>query len=316
MAGLSAARTLSRLGRDVVVIEKGRGIGGRLANRRFGGAVFDNGAQFVTQRSPLWEEHISAWLEAGIISEWCPQSVSPEAGLRAYRGHPAMSAMAKDLARGLDVRLQHKATAIHSIKSGWMVEIEDGETLYASSLLITAPVPQAVDLLDAGETLLAQWQRQRMRKVTYEKCLALMAVLKDPSAIPAPGFLKPADGPLAWLGDNHQKGISEVPAVTIHATPEYSEANWERDRSAVSRELLQAAQPWLGSSVINFQLHGWRYSRPIHKVRETCWVISYDPFLVLAGDAFGGASVEGAALSGLAASDVLMGESSLLSTAL
>lgn len=313
MAGLSAGHALVRQGREVVVIDKGRGMGGRLANRRFGGAVFDHGAQFVSGKSPLWNEFVRNWTKSGVLQEWASAESSPVSGQSALVGKPAMTAIAKQLAEGLDVRRQHKAAAIHSVKGDWMVEMEDGPTLYSSSLLITSPIPQTLDLLDAGETSLPQWQRQRMESVTYEKCFAVMAVLKDRSAIPSPGFVQLDDGPISWMADNQQKGISDVPAVTIHASPEYSAMNWNRDRSAVAREILQAAQPWLGVPVVNFQVHGWRYSRPSQTVVESCWVLSYDPFLVLAGDAFGGASVEGAVLSGLAASDVLSGKPAVLS---
>ena len=51
MAGLSAARELEKRGRSVALLDKGRGVGGRMANRRFEGARFDTGAQFFSVRS-------------------------------------------------------------------------------------------------------------------------------------------------------------------------------------------------------------------------------------------------------------------------
>ena len=45
MAGLIAARELLRAGLSVLVLDKGRGVGGRLASRRIEGATFDHGAQ-------------------------------------------------------------------------------------------------------------------------------------------------------------------------------------------------------------------------------------------------------------------------------
>ena len=48
LSGLSAAQTLVRSGRSVLVVDKGRGVGGRLATRRIGDATLDHGAQFFT----------------------------------------------------------------------------------------------------------------------------------------------------------------------------------------------------------------------------------------------------------------------------
>ena len=47
LAGLSAANKLAKNGSNIIVIDKGRGVGGRLASRRIGEAVFDHGAQFI-----------------------------------------------------------------------------------------------------------------------------------------------------------------------------------------------------------------------------------------------------------------------------
>jgi predicted NAD/FAD-dependent oxidoreductase len=113
------------------------------------------------------------------------------------------------------------------------------------------------------------------------------------------------DGPIAWIGDNQQKGISVEPALTIQASAEYSLANWDRPREETARELLAAAAPWLGGRVRQHQVHGWRYSRPKHIDECGALVLSASPPLILAGDAFAGARIEGAALSGWAAAEKL-----------
>ena len=66
MAGLTAARRLQRFV-DVVVLDKGRGVGGRLATRRVGDATFDHGAQFLTTRTPEFTETAQELLGVGII---------------------------------------------------------------------------------------------------------------------------------------------------------------------------------------------------------------------------------------------------------
>jgi hypothetical protein len=59
--------------------------------------------------------------------------------------------------------------------------------------------------------------------------------------------------------------------------------------------------PCLGSDVIEFQVHGWRYSKPIRVDKIPCMIPSQFLALILAGDAFNVQRVEGAALSGWAA---------------
>ena len=65
--------------------------------------------------------------------------------------------------------------------------------------------------------------------------------------------------------------------------------------------MLAAAADWLGAGVRTFQVHGWRYSQPKIRDSEPCLLVNLAPPLALAGDAFGGVGVEGAALSGRAA---------------
>ena len=65
MAGLTAARRLADAGHDVVVLDKGRRPGGRMATDDLvGGARADKGAQFFTVRSSGLADAVDRWVRA------------------------------------------------------------------------------------------------------------------------------------------------------------------------------------------------------------------------------------------------------------
>jgi predicted NAD/FAD-dependent oxidoreductase len=303
MAGLTAAAELQRAGRRVLVLDKGRGVGGRLASRRIDGATFDHGAQFITTRDPRFAAVLE---QGGSVEEWCRGFAGAADGHARWRGKPAMSAVAKHLALGLDLHLEIPVVALRVADGRWRAETTTGHTFTAGAVVLTPPVPQSLALLDAGSIVLAPEMRTRLAAIVYERCLAVMAVLDAPSRIPPPGGLAPVDGPIAWIADNQMKGISAEPAVTIHATHAFSLEHWDRDRRESVRALLDAAAPWLGAEIRTFQVHGWRYSKPMRVDEEPCVLVSQSPPLVLAGDAFAGPRVEGAALSGWAAAAAIL----------
>jgi renalase len=307
MAGLAAARVLREGGREAVILDKGRGVGGRMATRRSGGAAFDHGAQFVTTR----EVAFGAWLEEArrhsAAAVWCHGFGDAQDGHPRWRGVPGMTGLARYLAAEADIRLTVPVTALRKQGGGFLVETEQSGSWTANAVVLTPPVPQSLALLERGACGLPAAIRGRLESVRYQRCLAVMAELESPSKIPPPGALSFETGPVAWMADNQQKGVSPVPAVTLHASAEFSLENWERDRQQVAGELLAAVTEQLGARVGAVQIHGWRYSRPVEALPERCLAAVPDlPGLVFAGDAFGGPRVEGAALSGMAAARHLL----------
>ena len=61
ISGCVCAWRLARAGHEVTLLEKGRGVGGRMATRRMEGARIDHGAQFFTARDPRMLELLSHW---------------------------------------------------------------------------------------------------------------------------------------------------------------------------------------------------------------------------------------------------------------
>ena len=309
MAGLTAARLLAD-DLDVVVLDKGRGVGGRMATRRIGEGTFDHGAQFVTTHTAAFAATMQGWVDDGVAAPWFRGRIGPDGltgddGHTRFRGTVSMNAVAKHLARGLDVRTATRVASLGHDDRSWHVVLDDGGRLDADAVIVTAPVPQALDLLAAGGVVLSPGDADALTRISYDPCLALMVLLDGPSGLAEPGAVDPADGPIDWMADNQLKGVSGAPAVTIHATAGFSRAHWESDDQVVVDELLAAAGLAAAPLPGQTQIQRWRYAKPAVAHPDPCLVAAHIPPLVFAGDAFGGAKVEGAALSGVAAAEAL-----------
>lgn len=294
ISGLLLARHLAGRGRSAVLLEKSRGAGGRMATKRLGEAIIDSGAQFLTARDPAFQELATAWIRAGLLKEW---SIS---GPGRLVGRPTMTAVPKALAEGLDLRREHRVSAVRRARGRWEILLVDRPSVEADRLVLTCPAPQALALLDAGGVTLPTLLRAELDRLTYHPCLAALLVLAESSHVPS-GGCGPEAGPLRWIADNLAKGVSPGPgaALTLHADHEYSRRRYDAPEAAILAELIAAARPWIGASpLVGSALHRWKFSEPCATHHErSVWLP--DLALGLAGDAFGGPRVEGAALSGL-----------------
>ena len=312
MAGLTAAQMLKRANCPLLVLDKGRGVGGRMATRRFDDARFDHGAQFFTVRNDRFRQWVAEWQAAGIVTEWShgfaqADGISTGNVHPCYRGSNGMTAVPKYLARHLNVQVQTRVTAVSRESTHWFIHTEAGEQLRGQAIILTPPIPQSLALLDAGQVKLPDNLREDLERVTYNPCLALMALFAGPSELPNPGGLHLSQGPIAWIADNFQKGISpDGFAVTIHASADYSRRHWQTNSKEIAEALLEAASKWLNRDLVKWELQRWRYSQPTTTFHEPMLHLPGPPALVFAGDAFGGPRVEGAAISGYRAAMSLL----------
>jgi renalase len=307
LSGLMAARRLVADGHDVVVLDKGRSPGGRLATRRIGAARLDHGAQFFTVRSDAFAEHVADWRRDGLVFEWCRGFAADADGYPRYAVHGGMNALAKHLARGLDVRCDSLVFSLHRTPGApggeWEVKLDDASVVSADALVVTCPIPQTFSLLVSAEVAMPE----ALWRTDYDRTLCLLAVCAGPMAVPEPGGVQGAEG-FTFIADNRRKGISDVDAITLHADPAWSSEHWDTPVDEVHRALLDRARPWLGDAeVVDSQVKRWRFATPRSIWPEATWSPDDVGSLALAGDAFAGPRVEGAALSGLAAAAALLG---------
>lgn len=316
MAGLVAADQLQTDGWQVTILDKGRGVGGRMASRRVGDARFDHGAQYFTVRDPRFQALVDQWLADGVSVVWANGFTKHDENTSGgshprYRGVDGMTAMAKAIAAQLNVHTSTKVTAVNITNNRWNLTAAhlgtDAETVHtADALLMTPPAEQSLILMRSGNVTLPADVSTALERIAFNPCFAVLVQLDAPSNVPKPGGVFMPGEPLSWIADNQQKGISTTPAVTLHAGPAYTRDHYDNDPDAVAHELIAAAREVIGpAQVVGFQVQRWRYSQPSVMHPEKTLFRAVPAPLAFAGDAFDGAKVEGAALSGMAAADAL-----------
>ena len=303
MTGLITATILQRKGIEVTVLDKGRGIGGRLATRRIDRgeateAVFDYGTQYFSIEDPKLKPWIDDWLRQGVIKQW----FCSDTDKIRYCGVNGTRGIAKYLAQDLNVHTSSRVVKI-SYDGQWSVEIEGDRSYQGDVLVMTPPVPQSLALLDTSEITLPSDIRSSLEQISYHSCIAVLALLEEHSNIPAPGGIALEDESLIWLADNYQKGISTNHAVTLHATPKFSETHWDSDDAEIADKLFNAASKYL-TTVTKYQVHRWRYSLPKTFYSQPCLTLP-QLSLVMAGDAFVAPKIAGAMLSGIGAGEAI-----------
>lgn len=312
IAGLSAARRLLEAGVDrgaLRVVDKGRGLGGRMASRRLdtpaGIARFDHGAQFFTTRSELFTSTVNAAVEAGAVVEWTRGFGEEPDGHSRWSGREGMTSLCKWMSADAGLRPELGRRIL-----------DLGDELAANpvdAVIHTAPVPQALATLAFCGLLPAPDLAARLAGIHYKPTIAvLLAPATDPTGLPPHGGAQYLDHPdLAFVTDNRAKGISSVPSVTIHLSNERSAALWEHTDADIVARAVSAAAGVLGAAgdlgaAVAVQVQRWRYAGPVEVWPEPTVVWGSEPRLALAGEAFAGPKVEGAFLSGRAAAEAVL----------
>jgi predicted NAD/FAD-dependent oxidoreductase len=308
MSGLTAALELQRQGIVPVVLDKGRAVGGRMATRRIGGARFDHGAQHFSVRSELFARRTRQWKETGLIHEWFRSRSLTQQNQPLEPRHAARNgirSIPEHLARTLDVRTSTTITHFEQDGTAIIAVGEQGPMASGAAAIITPPLPQTRNLLSASRFPIADDLMSMLDGVDYDACLTVMAHLTGPSGL-SDGHLALGDGPIAWMADNQHKGVSAEPALTIQSSPGFASAHLEDGIDTWATTLVDHATPFLQTAIAGYAAHRWRFSQPRRTYDVGAMSLDLAVPVVLAGEVFAGARIEGAFLSGLAAAQQLL----------
>ncbi|WP_089127081.1 NAD(P)/FAD-dependent oxidoreductase [Tolypothrix sp. NIES-4075] len=306
MAGLVCAQQLSKAGYSVIVLEKSRGLGGRVATRRLHNTCADHGVCYLKPKGELLKRFVELLSRHHILEVW---TNDPEPNYIAPEG---MSAIAKFLAQNLEISLNQRVETITPIDNKWHLTFESGdEELTAASVVVAIPAPQAFTLISPLGDLVNKAFLDNLRSIEFYPSLAVMAGYPaDSQPLPEWKALSFVDNPdLAWIGlDSSKRHNSQQPLFVIQSSADFAQRYLEYlDLHLAAQQMLQSASqivqlPWLATPEW-MQVHRWRYAFPRNPWNKA--FLSAESFLplVCCGDWCSGKLVEGAMLSGLAAAE-------------
>jgi len=327
LTGLVAATHLQSQGFTVKVLDKGRGMGGRLATRRMNppssakgksdqtseqdpfseSLICDYGVQFLSAKSPEFQSWLDQWQKLELIELW-----SGATDVKQYWGVNGIRKIAKHLASNLDVQNSTKVVNFNGDAAGWTVTAEDGSTYDSELLILTAPLPQSLQLLQRSHLPQLDTSLTRLNQISYRMCLVVLLLVSAPLPFEQGSYYHIQGEKLDSMICNSQKTLaSEYYTVTLQGTAEFSQEYQDNERRHLgAQELIAAAREHLGKAhILDEQAHFWRYSTPLAQfdapfLSPPEFIQASLPSLYLAGDAFASkyelaSSAESAFLSGL-----------------
>lgn len=310
IAGVACARGLAAAGREVLVLDRGRRPGGRMALRETAGHVVDIGASYFTATDPGFTAVVDDWAVRGLASPWTDTfHISDGTGLTGTTTGPVrwgaragLRSLVEDLAATVDVRFPVEVTAVRpDPRGGWVVTTEDAGPHRAPAVVLAMPDPQAERLLPEGAgsawapdgpwpwepvvSVSARWDRRWWPDVHG------VFVNHDDGA-----------GPVDWLADDGRRRGDGAPVLVAHSTADAAR-KWLDDPEAALGPLLESAATALGVRApvpppVWSHVQRWGYARPGRTRPAPPFALGPDG-LGICGDAWGErARVEGAWLSG------------------
>lgn len=270
ICGVTLARNLQK---PNVILEKSRGVGGRIATRRIEDQGFDHGALKLYKS----EELLKLFSEAGLS----PSSFS-ESELYLKGG---MTQLLKNLSSKLDIRKGVKVEKLAFKNGAWEVLTDSGDTFRAKKIVVTAPLPQSLELLQKNDITYPE----KLSHIHYSKAVMALIITKE------------------LLTENkslHQNLESVAPmnsrnlhptGYVVRATPEYSEKVFERPDEENLKAIVEFFLSMYPKSSITYsEFKKWRYVLPTSVINEPFLEISAGLFLT--GDAFLRPDVSGSLL--------------------
>jgi renalase len=323
IAGLTAGRLLAKAGHEVTILEKSRGLGGRMATRYAGNndeSKMDHGIPYFRAYSPEFQSFTAELLEKGIVKLWGDKlsfyngekltDKNPYSeGSQLYASVDGMNNIGKYLSRWVDVKTESRVAGMTHIgsnrskKRSWMINMSASNTFEADAVIIATPAPQAYGLINTTIDEISTLKIVReIDEVHYNPSYSLMLGYGD-AEVPVWDGIVCKNSIIDFISNETSKrGEGQECSVVVHTSADFARKNRKKDEDLIKREILGELSEIIGGWAVTpkwDQLHFWRYSRPVKSLNVPYLEIEEkESPLAMIGDFFEGNDIDAAYRSG------------------
>lgn len=307
MSGLTIANKLSAAN-EVVIFDKSRGVGGRMATKRTENYHFDHGAQFFIAKGKEFKEFCQKAKDDDIIQDWqCRFSeiidgkVNRNYQFDSKKPHfvskPQMNSVCKYIAKDLNILLNKQIKYVNFDNNKWSLQ-DSQEEVYGNFdyLILAIPSHQAIDLIPKNFKYFKD-----VKNVKMSGCFTVMLGFKQDLEMDFDAALIKGSN-ISWISVNSSK--PERPGgfcMIVNSTNKWADDNIEEDLEVVKSQIISSLRKLVDFDLkdIDYQnIHRWRYANSPPRSGNKSF---FDPNLNLGvcGDWAISGRIESAFLSGL-----------------
>jgi predicted NAD/FAD-dependent oxidoreductase len=219
ISGVACARVLADAGREVVLLDRGRRLGGRMAVRSHDDRPVDVGASYFTVDDDRFRAVVTDWQQRGLARPWTDtftvrtpgEADQQKSGPVRWAAPGGLRSLVEDLADGLPVESGQPVAAVRRTDVGWLVDDRP-----AAAVVLAMPDPQARRLLadddEAAATLDAG----------FDPVLVLTAAWPERRWPDRDGVFVNGDDVVAFVADDGLRRGDRAPVLVAHSTSEFA----------------------------------------------------------------------------------------------
>jgi len=291
ISGVAAAAAMVARGLDVVVLDRGHRVGGRLAARTlrdtglpYDGRVVDVGASYLTASGEGFTDVVQGWEARGLVRPWTdtfhvatpdgPEGVVT--GPMRYAAPGGLRSLVEDLAAGLP-------TLVHPSEVEEVARTTEGAAVDGDefdAVVLAMPGPQAYDLLGDDDPA-----RSALVGLRYDPVLTLVAAYEERCWPELDGVFVNDSAVLVFVADDGRRRGDDAPVLVAHSGAVVAATHLD-DPASAAPMLLDALGHAVGATGKPswFDVRRWSLAKPRAQADAPYW---FDGAIGVCGDAWG-----------------------------
>jgi len=298
ISGLAASMKAKKNFNNILIIDKGFHVGGRICSKNLNNSYFNHGAPFICRSKIKKSLSFVNLLQQNKNILKAIIKNSDNKSQAVYHSRPMMRTFFEDFKNKIIIKQKTKALNIKRDGNFFVVNCSDNKFIVAKKIVLSVPAPQASELIKEIDPQIVN----EINKIKYSKCLAILIAFDQKVDVPKYSFFEDNTGDLSTLFYGVCFNNHPTNSVVVRMSNKWSETNFEYDKEIITRKCLAV----LSEKVSHFKkyninityCHKWRYSQVLNWLPPSIPTVNKDKSVGFAGDWTVGPTIEDAFVSG------------------